>query len=309
MNFDVVVLADPRYIDPKERNIYIDNVLHEDHLVIEALQRLGLRTTRISWDNPDFDWTTTKHAIFRATWDYFDRFDEFSKWYLHASKLTNFINTKVLIDWNIDKHYLKELEGKGINIPNTLIFEASEGINLLEALEKTTQAFDMDSEYFVLKPCISGGARHTYKFHKSDWNKHNAIFKELLANEAMMLQEFQQHIVTEGEISMMLFNGEYTHSVLKIAKPGDFRVQDDFGGSVHEHTPSQQQIEFAKSVVYASPELPIYARVDIFKDNNGNWALAELEIFEPELWFRLYPEAANILAKAIKNKYFVANPH
>ena len=45
---------------------------------------------------------------------------------------------------------------------------------------------------------------------------------------------------------------------------------------------------------------PIYARVDIFKDNNGKWALAELEIFEPELWFRLKPEAANVLARTIK---------
>ena len=42
--------------------------------------------------------------------------------------------------------------------------------------------------------------------------------------------------------------------------------------------------------------------VDIFKDNDGKWALAELEIFEPELWFRNRPEAALILAEIIKSK-------
>ena len=29
-------------------------------------------------------------------------------------------------------------------------------------------------------------------------------------------------------------NGIYTHAVLKKAKSGDFRVQDDFGGSVEK---------------------------------------------------------------------------
>lgn len=146
-----------------------------------------------------------------------------------------------------------------------------------------------------------GAARHTYKIGKDEIGKHESIFKELIAEEALMLQEFQHHIVSEGEISMMLFNGSFTHAVLKIAKAGDFRVQDDFGGTVHEYQPTEEQIAFAQNVVHAAPQLPMYARVDIFKDNDGNWALAELEIFEPELWFRLKPEAAGLLAKAIKN--------
>ena len=304
MKFDVVILTDPRYLNPEKRNVYIENVLLEDQLVLEAFDTLGIKATRKAWDDPSFDWTNTKYALFRATWDYFDRFEEFSKWYQNTSKLTQFINSKELIDWNIDKHYLKELETKGVNIPNTIIVESGELLDLKEAIEKANSAFSTVCDDFVLKPCISGGARHTYKFHKSDWQKHNPIFKELVAHEAMMLQEFQHNIVSEGEISLMLFNGQYTHSVLKVAKSGDFRVQDDFGGSVHDYNPSKEQIEFAKSVVEAAPELPMYARVDIFKDNNGKWALAELEIFEPELWFRICPEAANTMAKAIYEKYF-----
>ena len=31
------------------------------------------------------------------------------------------------------------------------------------------------------------------------------------------------------------FWGEYSHSVRKIAKEGDFRVQDDHGGRVEKH--------------------------------------------------------------------------
>lgn len=304
MSFDVVVLTDPRYINPKKESAYIENVLLEDRLVLEALQRLGLNAIRKSWDDPDFDWSSTKYALFRTTWDYFDRYQEFSKWLESASKQTKFINSKNLIYWNIDKHYLKNLSNKGVNIPKTIFIEKATQTTLQDTIEDALENQGFIDDIFILKPCVSGAARHTYKILNEDIPKHEAIFQELIGEEAMMLQEFQENIVKEGEISMMVFNGKFTHAVLKIAKPGDFRVQDDFGGTVHDYIPSKEQIAFAEKAAQAALELPIYARVDIFKDNNGEWALAELEIFEPELWFRLYPEAANILAKSIKETYF-----
>jgi len=86
--FDVVVLTDNRYINPVEINDYNRNVLLEDELVQKALEKLDLRVQRLSWDDPDFDWSTTHYALFRTTWDYFDRFDEFSTWLKTASKQT-----------------------------------------------------------------------------------------------------------------------------------------------------------------------------------------------------------------------------
>ena len=59
MKYDIVVLTDGRYIDPKERNEYIDNVLLEDKLVSEALENLGLKVTRKSWDDLEFDWSSS----------------------------------------------------------------------------------------------------------------------------------------------------------------------------------------------------------------------------------------------------------
>ncbi|MCB0372965.1 MAG: hypothetical protein KDD31_08155 [Muricauda sp.] len=299
MKFDVVVLTDHRYVNPEKRTPYVENVLLEDRLVVEALQEQGMKVVRKSWDDPNFDWSNTKFALFRTTWDYFDRFEEFSAWFEATSKQTQFINSKKLIDWNIDKHYLLDLSEAGITIPKTHFVEKGTLITLEQAFDDAVKNFGFKNDMFVLKPCVSGAARHTYKIHKKDIVEYESLFQELIAREAMMLQEFQENIVTEGEISMMLFNGEFTHAVLKIAKPGDFRVQDDFGGSVHEYTPSEAQIDFAKRVVHAAPELPVYARVDFFKDNNGNWALAELEIFEPELWFRRNPDASKTLAMAV----------
>lgn len=300
MKYDVVVLTDHRYVSPKKSSTYIENVLLEDQLVVDALKNKGLKVTRKAWDDPYFDWSTTKYALFRTTWDYFDRFEEFSKWLEKASEQTQFINSKNLIYWNIDKHYLQDLSNAGVTIPKTVFVEKGTKITLADSIASAKSEHGFTANTYILKPCVSGAARHTYKVQEDEIENYEAIFQELVGIEAMMLQEFQHNVVSEGEISMMVFNGVFTHAVLKIAKPGDFRVQDDFGGTVHDYSPNAEQVAFAKRVVNAAPELPVYARVDIFKDNNGNWALAELEIFEPELWFRLHREAAEILAKVIK---------
>ncbi|WP_420322667.1 ATP-grasp domain-containing protein [Flagellimonas sp.] len=302
--FDVVVLTDSRFINPEKSNPLIANAILEDQLVIDALNNIGLRTIKKAWDDPNFDWKLTKYALFRSTWDCFNRFETFTAWFQQTKNVTRFINSHKLVSWNMDKHYLKDLEQNGINIPKTLYIEPGSQFNLKQAMDKARLQLGFESENLVLKPCIAGGARHTYMFHKDDWEKYDAVFQELTAVETMMLQEFQKNIVEEGEISIVLFNGKYAHAILKNAKPGDFRVQDDFGGSIQKYQPSKAEIEFATQVLHASPELPIYARVDIFRDNGGNLALAELEIFEPELWFRRYPEAAKVLATSIKEKLF-----
>ena len=114
-----------------------------------------------------------------------------------------------------------------------------------------------------------------------------------------MLQEFQENILTEGEISYMVFGGKFTHAIQKRAKDGDFRVQDDFGGSVQRYNPSAKEIDFCETAVAAILPQPIYARVDVIWDNNKELAVSELELIEPELWFRYQPDAADAMAKLI----------
>ena len=52
------------------------------------------------------------------------------------------------------------------------------------------------------------------------------------------------------------------------------------------------------------PFSPIYARVDIVYDNNNQPSLSELELIEPELWFRNNPKAAEKLAKKLIETLF-----
>ena len=78
---------------------------------------------------------------------------------------------------------------------------------------------------------VSGAARHTYRFLPEDAEQHETLYQQLIGEEAMMIQEFQVQVPIKGEVAFMLFDGRFTHAILKKAKEGDFRVQDDFGGS------------------------------------------------------------------------------
>ncbi|WP_111684192.1 ATP-grasp domain-containing protein [Winogradskyella tangerina] len=296
MSYDIVVLTDHKHAYPEKIDDYTKNVIAEDALVVNALSSFGLKVIRLAWSDPHFDWSSTKAVLFRTTWDYFDDFEKFSDWLNQISKVTMLINSEALIRWNIDKHYLADLQKNGVHIAETLFIEKGTTRSLNDLHEETGWTNT------VLKPCISGAARHTYKLTAENRAAHEDLFRTLIAKESMMLQPFQERIVSEGEISMMVFNGQFTHAILKTAQAGDFRVQDDFGGSVHNYTPSKAEIKFAENTVMACDEAPLYARVDIFNDNNGKIALAELELIEPELWFRNYPKAAIILAEAIKEK-------
>lgn len=191
---------------------------------------------------------------------------------------------------------MQDLAAKGINIPNTVFIEKG-NTNSLKKLISDTGWSDV-----VLKPTVSGAGRHTYKINIEDTDKYESVYTELIQNEDLMLQEFQHLIHKKGEVAFMIFNGKFSHAVLKKAKKGDFRVQDDFGGSVHNYIPSAEEINFAEEIVSLINPFPVYARVDIIWDNNNKPAVSELELIEPELWFRFYPPAADLLADAVTAK-------
>ena len=293
-DWDVVVLTDARYIEKNYDDEYSQNVILEDQLVVEALKRKGLRVFRTNWDNSKFDWSTTNDILFRTTWDYFDRYGEFEPWLEKVSHLTNLINPADLIKWNIDKFYMSDLEQKGIAIPPTIFIEKETPKSLSEIVGES------DWDEFILKPAISGAARHTYRFLK-DKISPEAIeaFNSLNPNERFLLQEYQSKITTKGEVAFMVFGGEFSHAILKKAKSGDFRVQDDFGGTVHHYQASAKEIDFVEKTIATIEPTPIYARVDVMWDNNNNLCLGELEMIEPELWFRYQPFSADRLAETI----------
>lgn len=293
MKYDIAILTDHRWLNPSSTDWYTKQVIQEDHLLQKELEELGLKVVRLDWADPNFDWTTTRFAMIRTVWDYSERWEEFDAWFTATSALTRFINPAELIRWNLDKHYLADLQSAGVNIPPTIFMEKG-NTNTLQTIWETT-----DWTEAVLKPTVSAGGRHTYRILKQDIADHELILTELLTKEAMMLQEFQRNVVEKGEVSLMFAGNRITHAVIKKVKSGDFRVQDDFGGTVKIYSPTFEEIEFAQRVISVCKTPPICGRVDMIWDNNGNPAVGELEIIEPEMWFRLAPKAAKAVADVV----------
>ncbi len=291
--FDITLVTCHDYENPTSTTEYVQNVLLEDRLIAEALQAKGLRVYRTSWDNPTFDWATTEMAVVRTTWDYFNRPKEFAAWLNKVSQLTRLVNPTETLRWNMDKHYLQDLAIRGVNIVPTRFIEIGETQTLQQLVDATGW------QKVIIKPAISGAARHTYRMTQEQIPTHEAIFKQLVAEEAMLLQPFMNTVETHGEVSHMVFGGKYSHSVLKRAKAGDFRVQDDHGGTVYAYEASEAEVQYAEYVTAQCSPVPVYARVDVMWDSNNQLALVELELIEPELWMRKYPQSAGLFADAL----------
>jgi len=294
--YDIVILTQERYINPKKNNWYTNQVLIEEDILIKNLKSKGLKVCKKYWFDKEFDWNTTKYAIFRTTWDYFEKIKEFKSWLNETKNKTEFINSYEVINWNLDKKYLNYLANNGVNIASTIFIKKRENITLSKLFKKT------NFNKAVIKPCISGAALDTYKIDSSKTKEYEVLFNKLIQKKSFIFQEYLENITKKGEISLIMINGQYTHAVKKIAKKGDFRVQDDHGGIVEKYIAKSNEIKFAKRCLEKCPFKTAYARVDLVYDNNNEISLSELELIEPELWFRNNKDSAKKLSDYIYKK-------
>lgn len=292
---DVALLTEQRYeaTTADKNDWYFRNILHDDYLLSEALLEYGFTSQRVDWARGDVDWSEFRCAVFRTTWDYYGRYHEFSEWLTNIEKQTILSNDASIIRWNIDKHYLADLQNRGISVVPSRFLETGSELNLSNLLKETGWG------EAVFKPCVSGGARHTYRVNFENADHIASLIQPVLAKESFLLQPFVRGIINTGEDTLMVLNGEFTHAVRKVAKPGDFRVQDDHGGTYRTFTPTSEQIQLAEQAISVVEPYPEYARVDMVQDHNGQWSIMELELIEPELWLREHPPAAKNMAKAI----------
>lgn len=290
---DITLLTCRAYYKPDIVTPYIQNILLEQELLKSAFEAQGLKVDITYWDNPTYEWQETKSVLFRTIWDYFERFDEFWDWLEQVKTKTRLINSYELIKWNIDKHYLKDMSSWGIETVPT--YFADKGCNMkLHEIAKRNQWKDL-----VIKPAISASAFKTYKILANEIQANEKLFNSLVQERNMLVQPYFETITQLGEASLMVLDGKFTHAILKKAQPGDFRVQDDFGGTVHNYIPTKAEINFAEEVFKTCKTKPVYGRVDIVWDNDKNFYLSELEILEPELWIRNYPKCAERIAEAV----------
>lgn len=250
----------------------------EDDKLLNFLKEQGLNIEKVIWNDPEVNWEHFQVAILKSPWDYFDLIEAFHKWLdLLEDKNVKLLNPIDTVRWNTDKHYLNEIHNAGLAIMKSFFINRNEMVVLQDFFKK------FDTDKLIVKPCVSGGAKNTFKVTSENVTEVNEKLNFLLEQEAFIIQPFLPEILEIGEWSFIFFNGVYSHSLIKQAKPGDFRVQPAHGGSVIPQNPDQEIIETAAKYVNQFAEKCLYARVDgTFVD--GKFLLMELELIEPFLF-------------------------
>lgn len=260
-----------------------------------ALIERGVEIVHPVWSDSSFDWGGCDACLIRTTWDYQEHHEAFVAWAARVAAQTRLFNPFELVQWNTDKHYLRDLESRGVSIVETVWLEMGTQVDLERLL--TERGWDKA----FLKPVIGSTARETLRFDATEDGIDLATrhLDRLLAGESMMLQPYLANVETEGELSVIFIDGQVSHCVRKIPVPGDYRVQDDFGASDEPVEMSASDLALARSIV-AKVDWPwLYARVDFLRDRDGRLRLSELEMVEPSMFFRHCPTAPDRLAEAL----------
>lgn len=253
-----------------------------------ALRKIGSESAAIAWTDPDADWAGYDRVLLSSTWDYDEHPEEFRRWIGDVAVETELRNRAELIEWNLDKRYLRELGEAGVPVIDTIWTEPGGEVEAFEA------ACELGWEQLVAKPAVDLGAKG---LHRTDRGGCAAALRAIDA--PALLQPFLHSLVSEGELSLVMIAGELSHVVRKRPGGGDFRVQPQYGGTAERIDPTPEAADLARAAIAAAPQPGLYARVDLVRASDGSLRVIELEMIEPALYLELAPEAAERLALAI----------
>jgi len=270
------------------------NLIPEELPVLDAFRRHGIDAAPVIWSDESVNWAAYDAVVIRTTWDYTRRVDEFLRWVDRVAAQTLLINDAAIIRWNAHKRYLLDLREHGVTLPRTAIRRAGQPLNLDAFF--TTERVDAA----VVKPAVGAGGHYTCVIAASDPPEQRQPAIDLSRQRDVVIQQFMPQVRTDGEISVILLDGEFSHAVRKLPATGEFRVQERFGGSIEPFDPPRDLVETAQRIAAMTPVPALYARVDMVQPSDGQAYLMELEVIEPSLFMSAGPRSADMLAAAVE---------
>lgn len=273
----------------------------DDQLAAVELRRLGFEVTPVVWDDPSVNARGLDAVVMRSCWDYHLKPERFAEWVESLDRAgVRVLNSSRVTRWNLDKRYLEDLASRGVAIPRTVWLERRLERRLEQGSRVDLAALLREHEIqeAVIKPVISASAYRTWRMSAAEADQYQGALDEVLADRDVMVQEFIEEVTAQGEISFVFLGGEHSHTVLKRPKAGDFRVQEDYGGSREIWSPAPSLVEQARAAVDRVGEPVVFARVDGI-DVGGRLVLMELELIDPVLFLGLDEQAPRRFAEAI----------
>lgn len=270
----------------------LNDYVSYDHLLYKPFEEFGWSVETVSWRNREADWDRFDAVIIRSPWDYQKNpqlfLEVLEKIEKSKARLENHIE---LVRWNISKTYLRDLEDQDIEIVPSLwpdSFQPEYFADYFKAL---------NTEEVVVKPVISAGADNTYRLRKENIGYHLNDLTGSFNNRPFLVQPFMPGIVKEGEFSVFFFGDTYSHTILKTPKTEDFRVQEEHGGRLKRVEPEDKLLSVSRKTLQHIDPAPLYSRIDYVRTSSNTFALMELELIEPSLYFNMDPDSPKRFAK------------
>ncbi len=265
-----------------------------------ALEEAGAQVAVADWDDPHVDWRRFDLALPRSTWDYTLRPAEFRVWAERVAGETRLLNPPSVLLWNTDKHYLAELRAAGVPVVPTQFIEPGEDagatIDAFLARHRTAEV--------VVKPAIGAGSRNAQRHLSSDVAGIRTHVERLRnARHSVLLQPYLDRVNEYGETALVYFAGRFSHAVRKgpVLRAGAAAIEELFTPEeITARVPRSEELSLAECALASTPSgTPLYARVDLLRDEAGRPCLLELELTEPSLFFKSAPGAAERFARQI----------
>ena len=273
----------------------LDDFVSYDSLVADCLEARGVEVANVSWRSRTVKWDDYEMVIIRSPWDYQLATDEFMA-VLEAIDASTAVlwNPIEVVRWNVRKTYLTELHDRGITIVPTQFVQSPTDSQIRSMFE----AFESDQ--VVIKPVVGANANDTFWLGPDSSATELQQIELLFSGRLALLQPFIPSVIEYGETSLVFFDGQYSHCVLKTPKAGDFRVQEEHGSRIQSIAPDPALIEFSRRALVPIPQRILYGRVDLVTLPNGQPAVMELELIEPSLYLSYDADSAARFADAIQ---------
>ena len=175
----------------------------------DALAERGMDPQIAVWNDPTVDWDAAGVCVIRSVSDYATQRQEFINW---ANSVPRLLNHADVMEWNTDKHYMKDLEALGLPVIPTTWLEPSHGFSKHQVHSRFPALGD-----FVVKPAVSSGVRDIGRYTAIDTSQRQAALAQTMEllddGRSVMLQRYLEDIDVHGEVSLVFFNGLLSHAV------------------------------------------------------------------------------------------------
>lgn len=267
----------------------------DDQPLLSALRDAGLDAAPVAWDDPAFDWSSTRIAFLRSPWDYYRRPDEFLAWAERAAAVTTLLNPLEVVRWNLHKGYLVDLGRRGVPVVPTEILERGAPVDYRRLLAGRGWGAT------VCKPAISADSWETIFVSADDPEAGQRHLDRLQPERDLLVQPFLASVETYGERCLVHLDGAFSHAVRKNALTLGGRWAGLPEGAPVEAAPDEIAVA-ARALAAAGLDGALYARVDLTRDADGTPLLLELEATEPTLFLADAPAALARLVGALERR-------